>query len=327
MIVTRTPLRISLVGGGTDMPSFYNHHTGTVVSMGIDKYVYLIVKPKFDGRFRISYSQTENVDTADEIKHDIVRETMKLFGLKGLEIVSMSDIPGEGSGLGSSSAFTVGLLRAVMFPPHNTVPVSARVLAETAFKIEAELCRHPVGKQDHYAAAFGSLMSYDFSKDGVSPMGFRMLDEELQGIASKMMLFWTGTTRHAGLILSEQAEAIAPGGQAESAAIMMAEVAKALADEMRKGKFDRIGKAIRATWVLKKSFSNSVSNPYLDDEIERAMLHGAEGGKVCGAGGGGFVLIVANPKDQQVIESFSSMRRIPFKIGVRGSRVVWESEA
>lgn len=169
MILTRTPLRISLVGGGTDMPAFYERHDGAVISLGIDRYIYVGLNPRFDGTFRVSYSKTEICKEVDEIQHDIVREVMRLYQLKGMEVVSISDVPGEGTGLGSSSTFTVGLLRAVCELSGTKFPPGA--LAETAFMIESKLCGHPVGKQDHYAAAFGGLNHFVFKKGSVVTNG------------------------------------------------------------------------------------------------------------------------------------------------------------
>src|SRR5512147_2786125 len=193
MIITRTPLRISLAGGGSDMPAFYDRECGVVVSFTINKYLYISVSDKFDGRTRVSYSRTENVDFPSALSHDLARECLEYYHMRGLEITSVSDIPGEGSGLGSSSAFVVGLCRALSYKKNEILTTSE--LAERAFAIERTLCGHPVGKQDHYAAAFGGLNRYNFRKDSVN--WFPLSVHAGEYLQKNLMFFWTGVTRRA----------------------------------------------------------------------------------------------------------------------------------
>lgn len=306
------------------MPSFYKTHPGAVVSAAIDKYVYVSVSPKFDGRFRVSYSRTENVNFVSEIRHDLVRETLKRFGLKGLEIVSISDIPGEGSGLGSSSAFTVGLIHALS--AYCGIRQTPKVLAESAFEIEANICGHPVGKQDHYAAAYGGFRYYGFHKDhSVEAFDLELTSEEKQIVGSSLMLFWIGLRSQEGstAILSDQSSSLAAGNGAETSGLAMTEMARRLRDDMCRKEFGRVGKFLHAGWTLKKKLSDKISNPWIDQLVDCALRAGAEGVKVCGAGGGGFLLVSAPTLCHKSVEVALSLRRVPFWMGVPGSSVIY----
>lgn len=325
MIISRTPLRVSLVGGGSDMPAFYAVHPGAVVSAAINRYIYVLVNPKFDGRFRVSYSRTENVDSIDEIQHDIVKECLKLFQVKGLEVVSVSDIPGEGSGLGSSSTFTVGLLRALY--SHCGYTALPKALAEHAFAVEAGACGHPCGKQDHYAAACGGLRFYEFFQDKVGMESFALTPVEMESISSRVMLFWTGMRQDgkSDAILKDQNERLAQGCAAEDTGQAMAELARLLRDELKKREFDRVGKYVKASWTLKRKFSDDITNEKINQLVENAITAGADGAKICGAGGGGFLLVLAAPAFQGAIEKSLGLRRVPVQIGAKGSTVIFAS--
>lgn len=324
MIITRTPLRVSLVGGGTDMPSFYRRHDGAVISAAIDKYVYIAVKHKFDGTFRVSYSVTENVGTADEIRHDITREAMKIFGFKGLEIVSMADVPGSGTGLGSSSAFAVGLIRAAYAMIGERV--SAQTIAEQAFQLESVVCGHPVGKQDHYATACGGFAHYAFRTGGVSRAEFGLSEEQLHEIDGMLALYWTGLSRDANVILQEQSKALASQDGPFAAGLLMTEVVAGLKADLENGEFKHIGRCVNAGWKLKKSFAKAVTSEELDAMVRDARREGADGAKICGAGGGGFLLVVAHPSLQEKIEERLPLKRMPIRISHTGSQVVYREE-
>lgn len=324
MIITRTPMRISFVGGGTDTPAFYRSREGSVISTAIDKYVYVMLNPKFDGRYRVSYSVTENVADWKDIQHDTVREVMHLFGFKGMEVTSVSDIPGEGSGLGSSSAFTVGLLRAAYAQIDMKHP--ARSLAEDAFKLEAHICGHPVGKQDHYAAACGGLAHYSFRQHDVKISTFGLLDEEYAMLHERLLLLWTGVSRKAEDILGPQAKNLEANSEAFRAAILMAEVATELKGEFEHKDFRNLGRCVAADWKLKQKFAEGIGTDWINDAVHKALDAGAEGAKICGAGGGGFMLVVADPKYHPDIEATVGFRRVPFKIEPRGSVVLHGEE-
>lgn len=325
MIISRTPLRVSFVGGGTDSPAFYAAHAGAVVSAAINRYIYVLVNPKFDGRFRVSYSRTENVDSIDEIQHDIVKECLKLFDVKGLEVVSVSDIPGEGSGLGSSSVFTVGLLRALY--SHCGYTALPKVLAEHAFAVESGACGHPCGKQDAYAAAYGGIHYYEFHKDLIGVESFALTPVEMESLSSRVMLFWTGMRRdgQSNAILKDQNERLAHGHPAEDTGMAMAELARLLRDELKKREFDRVGKYVKASWTLKRRFSDDITNEQINQLVDEAINAGAEGAKICGAGGGGFLLVLAAPAFHGAIEKSLGLRRVLVKIGAKGSTVIFAS--
>jgi D-glycero-alpha-D-manno-heptose-7-phosphate kinase len=305
------------------MPSFTDHHVGAVISAAISKYVYIMVNPKFDGRIRVSYSRTENVQTADELQHDIVRAALKKFQLKGVEIVSVSDIPGEGSGLGSSSSFTVGLLHALY--SYKGLYPTTRELAEAAFKLEGETCHHPIGRQDPYAAAYGSVMFYEWSGSKAAVANFGFLSEELKELGSSLMLFWLGARQDgcSETILKDQMRRVGHGRESEQAAAYMADLARQLRGDLKHRAYGRLGQFVRGGWALKKGFSGAISNPEIEEIIERAMGAEAEGAKVCGAGGGGFLLVVADPVVQKKVEAAVGLPRMHFRIGARGSEVIW----
>jgi D-glycero-alpha-D-manno-heptose-7-phosphate kinase len=314
MIITRTPLRISLVGGGTDMPAFYERHGGACVSMAIDKYIYITFNRKFDTQIRLSYSKTEVVDRASQLKHDIARSCLE--GIKGVEIASISDIPSEGSGLGSSSSFTVGLINAIKHFP------SAKMLAEFAYLIEIR-CGHHCGKQDHYAAAYGGLNHYRFNKDGSTCITPLLAFEEKDELQERFMLFWTGKTRQASKILKQQALNVAENGIAEYAALDMRDLANDLSTSLQNGDIEGVGKFLHENWQLKKKLAPGITDTWIDDIYDKAMEAGATGGKICGAGGGGFLLLFAEPQYHASIEKTVGLRRIPFKIEEEGSRVIY----
>jgi len=274
MITTRTPLRISLIGGGTDIPSFYKKAPGAVVSFAINKYVYVSVNKKFDGKFRVSYSQTENVDSIDDIQHELVREALRLFSIKtGLEITSISDIPGNGTGLGSSSSFTVGLLNAL---GKNNAP---SVLAERAFTVEAEKCFHPVGKQDQYAAACGGVNYMMFGRNYVKISPIKLTQKWTEEFESHALLLWTGITRDANEILAVQNKNFLNGGNIEIGKQMARLANDFYAELLGDITIPRIGEYLQQAWQIKKFFASGVSNSKIDALYEKAMWNGALGGR------------------------------------------------
>jgi len=314
MIITRTPLRISLCGGGTDLPQFYERHGGACVSFAISKYVYVTVNQKFDTQIRLSYSKTENVRKASQLKHDIARACLQ--GMAGLEITSVSDIPGEGTGLGSSSSFAVGLLNAL-----HHIPGTGN-LAEMAYLAELG-CGHGAGKQDFYAAAYGGLHLFQFHKDGSVCAEPLITNGDILELQDYFLLFWTGKTRRASKILHQQAINISQDGTAEFAALDMRDLALDLARELRDGNIEAVGPFLNENWALKKKLAPGISDVWIDDVYEKAMEAGATGGKICGAGGGGFLLLFAEPKYHAAIELTVGMRRIFFEIEEEGSKVIY----
>jgi D-glycero-alpha-D-manno-heptose-7-phosphate kinase len=297
MIITRSPLRISLGGGGTDLPSYYREHTGFVLSAAIDKYVYITLHETFEREYIIKYAKTEIVQTVEEIKHPIIREALKLVPVTAphLEIVSMSDIP-AGTGLGSSSSFTVALLRALHTLNKEFVP--RQQLAEQACHIEIDLLGEPVGKQDQYIASFGGITSFEFHPDGrVDVQPLSVAPETLYNLEDNLLVFFTGFTRAASAILAEQ-DSRTRGGDAGM--IEHLHQIKRFGYEskaaLERGDLRRFAAIMHEHWELKKYRSESMTNARIDEYYELARANGAMGGKLIGAGGGGFLMFYTEDK-------------------------------
>jgi D-glycero-alpha-D-manno-heptose-7-phosphate kinase len=324
MIISQTPFRISFAGGGSDLPAYYLKHGGAVVSTAIDKYVYVTVSRKFDHTLRVSYSRTEEVEHAAQLQHPIVREGMGMLGLRGgLEITSVADIPSRGTGLGSSSSFAVGLMHALHAIEGRHV--SSGQLADEACRIEIEKCGEPIGKQDQYAAAFGGLNYIQFHKDGsvqvdpiVLPSGAR------EKLNRNLLMFYTGITRSASEILANQSKALADQGKKAEAMHRMVAYAAELRDALCAGDFDAMGHILHENWGLKQSLAAGISSGQINAWYERALDAGALGGKLLGAGGGGFLLFYApQEKHESITSALADLRRIDFALEPRGSRIVF----
>ena len=322
MIISQTPLRIGLVGGGTDLPGYYRQHGGRVLNCALDKYVYVIVKQRFDDAIYVNYSKKEIVSRVDDLEHELVREAMHMAGvLNGVEITTLADIPsGGGSGLGSSSAVTVGLLQALF--AYQGRQISAEELAERACTIEIERCRKPIGKQDQYIAALGGIRDIRFGPGdevvaqelGLSAAGRRALQQQI-------MLFYTGVTRSADSILVEQRANIE---SARPQLDLLRDLAGFAADRLRNGDVDAIGPAMRESWEAKRKLAAGVTNDEVDAAVSRALDAGASGAKLTGAGGGGFLLVMCPPEHQRAVrESLNGMRELPVQLDRLGSRIVF----
>lgn len=320
MIITQTPLRIGLLGGGTDLPDYYREHGGRVVNCAIDKYIYVIVKERFDDDIYVNYSKKEIVSRVDDLEHELVREAMRMTGVdKGVEITTLADIPSAGSGLGSSSSVTVGLLHALF--AYTGRQVSARELAEGACQIEIDRCGKPIGKQDQYIAAFGGIRDLRFGP------GEDVVADELdltaagrRALQHQILLFYTGNTRSANSILAEQNANIAA---TQPQLHMLRDLAGFVADRLRGGDIDAIGAAVREAWEAKRKLASGVSNERIDRAVSQALDAGASGAKVTGAGGGGFLLVICPVERQPAVRrSLAHMRELPVKLDRLGSRVV-----
>jgi D-glycero-alpha-D-manno-heptose-7-phosphate kinase len=322
MIVSQTPLRISFAGGGTDIQSFYTKSHGSVVSTAIDKFIYVIVKERFDEKIRVGYSKTELVDSADEIEHDLVREAMKMTGVaKGVEIATMADIPSEGSGLGSSSSVTVGLLNALY--AFKGVYCPTDTLAKQACEIEIDILGKPIGKQDQYIAAYGGVRHFQFfNSHHVSQNQILLLGHAKQYLSECLMLFYTGVTRKADNILSDQ---IARTESNMETLKEMRDQSEALAYQLETmGNIEAVGEALREGWQKKVQLSRGISNDQISDMVKRAMEAGASGAKITGAGGGGFLLLYVSPKWRgDVREALKGYRELPITIGQDGSKIIF----
>jgi D-glycero-alpha-D-manno-heptose-7-phosphate kinase len=320
MIITQTPLRIGLLGGGTDLPSYYRQYGGRVLNCAIDKYVYVIVKQRFDDDIYVNYSRKEIVSSVADLEHELVREAMLMTGVTGgVEITTLADIPSAGTGLGSSSAVTVGLLHALF--AYNGEHVSAEDLADRACRIEIELCRKPIGKQDQYIAAFGGIRDIRFGPgDEVTPERVVLAAADRRALQDQIMLFYTGITRSATAILAEQnANVDATLAQLNQ----LRDLASFAAKRLRDGDVDAIGPAVRESWEAKRKLASGVSNDLIDRAVSRALDAGATGVKLTGAGGGGFLLALCPPERQRAVrESLASMQELPVKLDHLGSRIV-----
>lgn len=327
MIVVRTPLRISFVGGGSDIKAFYAHHQGQVVCTAIDKFVYAIVKERFDDMIYINYSKKETVEHVDEIQHDLVREAMKITGVeKGIEITTLADIPSSGSGLGSSSSITVALLHA--FYTYQNVLVTAEQLAQEACRIEIDIMGKPIGRQDQYAAAFGGVNRFTFFPDDTTLRApVKMDHSNLRKMSSSLLLYYTGITRSADDILNRQqsnmdAEQKRKGMQA------MVDLVAPFSEGMERGDIPECGHLLSRNWELKQQMAKGISNPTIEKMYQQAMDAGALAGKVCGAGGGGFLLLMVPRENQnRVFKAMHSYRELPFMIEQCGSKVIFDDRS
>jgi D-glycero-alpha-D-manno-heptose-7-phosphate kinase len=320
MIITQTPLRIGLLGGGTDLPGYYREHGGRVLNCALDKYVYVIVKQRFDEDIYVNYSKKEIVSHVEDLEHELVREAMQMTGVaSGVEITTLADIPSAGSGLGSSSAVTVGLLNALF--AYQGQQVSAEELAERACTIEIERCGKPIGKQDQYIAALGGIRDIRFGPgDSVIAAELGLSTPERRALQHQIMLFYTGITRSADTILAEQnsnLEATLP--QLD----LLRDLAGFAVERLRSGDVDSIGPAVRESWEAKRKLASGVSNGEIDSAVSRALEAGASGAKLTGAGGGGFLLVLCPMEHQRAVRrSLAHMRELPVKLDRLGSRVV-----
>ncbi len=321
MIITQTPLRISFVGGGTDFAGFYTRHGGAVVSSAIDKYVYVIVKERFDQMIYLNWKKKEIVDEVGKIEHELIREAMRKTGvLGGVEITTLSDIPAEGSGLGSSSSVLVGLLNALYL--YQGIPVNADKLAEEACEIEIDVLKKPIGKQDQYVAAYGGLKYFIFNEDHTVTVNTpKVTNETLGNLSENLLLFFTGKTRKAAVVLKKQKKNI---NNKIELLKKMRDQADKLLDHLERDDFGYLGKALEDGWVLKKQLALGITDPEIDRMYLKAKKAGAKGGKIAGAGGGGFLLLyVPLHKQTSVRAALKDYRELPFKLERDGSKAIF----
>jgi D-glycero-alpha-D-manno-heptose-7-phosphate kinase len=324
MIVTKTPLRMSFVGGGSDLPVFYRKYGGAVVSTAIDKFVYITVNKKFDNRIRISYSRTEEPASVEKIKHPLVREALKMTGISGgIEIASIADIPARGSGLGSSSSYTVGLLLALH--AYRGQFASAGRLAAESCTIEIERCGDPIGRQDQYAAAFGGFNFIEFYPDDtVSVEPIICQRSTLDKLQANTLMFYTGLTRSAGSILTHQRDAVAREKAKQKALLRMVDLARQLRAELQKNNVEAFGELLHENWELKRGLAAAISTSRIDEWYDRARKAGAAGGKLLGAGSGGFMIFYApEDKHEPIRRALKELRPIPFRFEPQGSKVIF----
>jgi D-glycero-alpha-D-manno-heptose-7-phosphate kinase len=332
VIIQRTPLRITFTGGGSDIPSFFYKSEGHCINATIDKYVYVLVKKRFDDKIYLKYSENEVVDCIDDIKHDFIRETLKFMKIDyGLEIINWADIPTKGTGLGSSSSFLVGLLNA-LHTLNGDKPTKEQV-AKEACHIEVTKCGKPIGYQDQFAAAHGGVNQMIFKQDVKSGdrrdvQKFCFSDHELSDISNRLMLFYTGITRESDAVLTDQNKNMESD---ESVFFAMKEnvtTSEWLAEELMNKRFFSISEGLKKNWELKKRFSSKMTNKKIDELYHLGIVNGAQSGKILGAGGGGFVMFYVDPLNRHKLFNAlsNSYKHMPFTIDPYGSRVLLNTE-
>lgn len=324
MIISKTPLRISFVGGGSDIESYYRKSPGAVISTTIDKYVYITVNKKFDNNIRVSYSKTEEVEKVEQIEHKLVRETLKFHKIGGgVEITSIADIPSKGTGMGSSSSFSVGLLHCLY--AYKNKYVSAAKLAEESSYIEIKKCNEPIGKQDQYSAAFGGFNFIQFNSDGsvkIEPLIFQRKTREI--LKKSLLLLYTGMTRSASDILREQVDNISISEKKRGMLEKMASLAHRLKGDLQENRLTTFGEILHQNWLLKKGLAEGVSNPQIDKWYDIALKNGAIGGKLLGAGGGGFLLFFApRGKHRKITNALKQLKPVSFDFDTEGSKIIF----
>lgn len=324
MIITKTPLRVSFAGGGTDLAAFYEQEEGMVVSSAISLSIYIAVHEYFEKKIVLKYSKTEEVDSVDEIEHPLIRECMKLSEINApLEITSFADIPSKGSGLGSSSAFAAGLIKALhAFRGANIGPEGC---SAGACEVEIDRLGEPIGKQDQYAAGYGGLNAIRFSSDGAVKVDPIILNREKKAeLDDSLMMFYTGITRSASGILSEQKKNTTTDTDKFKSLQVMKGFALELEKHLNNQRIDVVGEMMHAGWLEKKKLASKISNPQIDGWYQEAMNAGALGGKLLGAGGGGFMMFYCpKAKQNQLREALQDMREVPFNLESQGTRVLY----
>lgn len=322
MIITRAPFRVSFCGGGSDLPSFYEKYGGCVLSTSIRKYMYLTIHRYFHkDRISLKYSKAEEAERYEDIRHQYFRQCLNDFGISGVEITSMADIP-AGTGLGSSSSFTVALLHLLY--TYKGEYVSKYKLAEEACRVEIEKLGQPVGRQDQFAAAFGGLKFYEFYPGGfVNVEPVVMSQESYQKLQDHILMFYLGGTHSASEILKEQSKNL---GTEEKAGLQMemCRLARQLKEEFQKNHVDAAGSILHESWMLKKQMASGISSSFIDDVYDTAVNAGASGGKLLGAGGAGFMIFyVAREKQASVRDALSGFREIDFRMDNAGASIIY----
>jgi D-glycero-alpha-D-manno-heptose-7-phosphate kinase len=326
MIISRTPLRLSFIGGGSDLSVYYQRSPGAVISTAINMYIYITVNKKFDDLIRVSYSKTEMVSSVNEIEHNIIREALKIVGIeKGIDIVYMGDIPlgSAGIGLGSSSSLAVGVLNALY--AYKGQHVSAEHLAQKACEIEIDILQHPIGKQDQYAAAYGGFNFIQFNKDESVFVDPVICDRKTrEKLNKKLLLFYTGIMRMSSSILKEQKANINDNSKFLDA---MVELSKVMRDAIIKQDLGSIGHFLHKTWEYKKKLASNITNSQINEYYEKAREAGAAGGKILGAGGGGFLLLYCDEVWQNnVRKALIELKEVPFLFEPQGSKIIYVSD-
>lgn len=321
MIITKTPLRITFTGGGSDMPSYFNNREGHCINAAIDKFVYVLVNKRKDNKVYLKYSENEVVDVKDidSIKHDFIRETLKYLNIDyGIEIINWADIPTKGSGLGSSGSFLVGLLNAIHHLEGNDV--SKKMLVEQSSHIEMDLCNKPIGYQDQYAAAYGGMNEIIFKTNDIK---IKKIKCDYNLISDNLLLFYTGINRDSSSVLQEQDDNLNRNEKVIEMMDYNVQLSKWLVNKIEERKYYEIGNALKSNWELKKNFSSNIINKKISTMYNKGIKAGARGGKIIGAGGGGFLMFYVEKEDiNRFLDELCDYDFIRFKIEEFGSKVV-----
>lgn len=324
MIISQTPLRVSLAGGGTDLPGYCGKSEGRVLSTAIDKYIHVIVQERFDDQIHVNYAKRkEAVASVDHVQHPLAREAMRMAGMtSGFEVTTLADIPSEGSGLGSSSTLTVGYLNA--FHAFMGRQVDAETLARQACEIEIDRLKKPIGRQDQYIAAYGGVRFFRFKKKSVEVEDVKASTKTLRELENGLLLYFSGKTRSGDLLLAEQSRRMPRNRRALDSIRALADKARAA---LERGDADGVGRALDANWRLKRGLADGVSDRDIDAFYSMAKRHGALGGKVTGAGGGGFfVLYAPQLKRAHLRAALAGRREMPIALEPDGSKIIFNQK-
>ena len=315
---------MSYVGGGSDLPSFYENYGGAVLSSAVQKYVYIIIKSRFEKGIRLSYSKTETVDNKSDINHPYVKNALEYFKIQDdLEIVSIADIPSSGSGMGSSSSFSVGLLKGLS--AYKGFDLSDIELAELACHLEINLCGNPIGKQDQYAAVFGGLKVYKFNKDSsVDIENIKCKEDLIEKLNRQTISFYLGGLRDANEILKRQSEDLKNDSKIK-AMLTMKDCVWELKKELESNSLDNFGSILHKNWILKRDISDGITNNTVDDIYNVGISSGAKGGKLLGAGGGGFMIFHAPSIEirKKITKSLNKLKKVDLDIEQSGSSILF----
>lgn len=325
MIISRTPFRVSLVGGGSDLQQYYQVRPGSVVAMAIKRYMYVTVNRRFDSTIRVSYTRTEIVDTVKQLQHEIIREAMNVVGIKGgIEITTIADLP-AGIGLASSSTVTVGVLNALY--AYAGRHVSAEELAQKACAIEISILGKPIGKQDQYLAAYGGFQHVRFNPDETVEVNPIICSHEAsKNLQKRLLLFYTGIQRAASSVLKDAKRRINGNGHVKATMDQMVWLSEELRCQLLRNETAQVGQILARAWELKKHMASKVTNGVLDTYYRKAITAGAEGGKILGAGGGGCLLLHVQPRKHSRVRTAmraAGLTEVPFAIEPEGSKIIY----
>ena len=318
MILSKTPFRISFAGGGSDYFNKKSELKGRVIVTTINKYIYVALNKRYDNNLRISYSQTENINNVKNIRHEIIRESLKYYKVKnGVEVVTIADIPSSGSGLASSSALTVGLSNALS--KFKNLKISKEIMSKDACNIEIKKCKKPIGRQDQYSTAYGGLNKIEFYKNKVEVKKINLSNQKLETFNENLLLFYTGINRKASDILRKIKKSGNQFVHYDKLSILAANFEK----ELILNNYDNCGSILHENWLIKRKLNQNVSSINLDQMYEEARNSGAIGGKILGAGGGGYFLFLAKQKfKKKIIKKLSKLQHIDFSFTKKGSEII-----